>query len=495
LEGRELPGLEVIDLETLGALARESALRLEPLLAGARVLVARDGPSVSIVSEARRALTRDLDRLVRSIAGSSSLPELFVAEGLLVALDATGRPSFDALRRALSGGNDRDILLILCDLLRERDLDLSAEELGVRRARLDSWRALPASVTVMTRLGDDLELARRAMLEVKLEGLVARPSGPRAERGSTCFVASREPADAAGARSLSPAPKLTNTTKVLFPRDGLTKQDLFAYYADVARVMLPFMAKRPIVLQRWPDGIDDFMWYQHRVPPRAPDYLRVLPLEGNRRIAIDGADALLWLVNQAAITFHGFVSREGSFDHPDWLVLDLDPPDEAAWPNVVEVALALRKLLDLLEVESVVKTSGQKGLHVLVPLAPRQVAGQVKLAGRYIADLLERLLPELTTQETDREKRRGRIFLDANQGYLGKTLVLPYSVRGVDGAPVSTPLRWDEVTPALAPRAFDLRTMRARLDRQGDLAHPLLAGRADVTRLLERLVPTGSIGP
>jgi bifunctional non-homologous end joining protein LigD len=154
-------------------------------------------------------------------------------------------------------------------------------------------------------------------------------------------------------------------------------------------------------------------------------------------------------VNQAAIAFHGFVSREGSFEHPDWLVLDLDPPEESAWPRVVEVARALRKLLDLLEVESVVKTSGQKGLHVLVPLAAGQSAAQVRLAGRRIADLLERLLPTETTQEIDREKRRGRIFLDANQGFLGKTLVLPYSVRGVDGAPVSTPLRWDEVTPAL----------------------------------------------
>jgi bifunctional non-homologous end joining protein LigD len=114
----------------------------------------------------------------------------------------------------------------------------------------------------------------------------------------------------------------------------------------------------------------------------------------------------------------------------------------------------------------------------------------VRLAGRRIADLLERLLPTETTQEIDREKRRGRIFLDANQGFLGKTLVLPYSVRGVDGAPVSTPLRWDEVTPASTPRGFDLKTTRARLERVGDLAAGLLSGKVEVGRLLARL-PAG----
>jgi bifunctional non-homologous end joining protein LigD len=229
------------------------------------------------------------------------------------------------------------------------------------------------------------------------------------------------------------------------------------------------------------------MWYQHRVPPRAPDYVRVIPVEGNRRIGVDGVDALLWLVNQAAITFHGFASREGSLEHPDWLLLDLDPPDDGAWPRVVKVALALRKMLELLEVESVLKTSGQKGLHVVVPLASGQRAAEVKLAARRISELLHALLPQDTTLETEREKRQGRVFLDANQGYVGKTLVLPYSARGVDGAPVSTPLRWDELSATVPPGSFTIRTLRARLDRVGDLAAGLGSGSVQVARLLERL--------
>ena len=484
-EAVRLPPIESVKLEDLRECARQSNLVFEPLLAGARVLVARTKDSVAILTEAKRSLTRELEGLVRTVAASAALPEVFIAEGLLVALDPTGRPSLEALRRSLVNGS-RDVLLILRDVLRVGDEDVSRQSYAARRAHLTQWSGLPPAITVMTCLGEDFELARRAMGDVRLDGLVARPSGA-ASADSVCLVARAQASSVVPVTSLSPAPQLTNATKVLFPRDGFAKQDLFSYYREVAPVLLPLVSQRPVVLQRWPDGIDEFRWYQHRVPPRAPDYLRVMPIEGNRRIAIDNLDALLWLVNQAAITFHGFVSRELSLQHPDWIVLDLDPPDEGAWARVVAVALAIRKLLELIEVESIVKTSGQKGLHILIPLAPRQDAGEVKLAAGRIADLIERLLPSDTTQETDREKRRGRVLLDANQGFVGKTLVLPYSVRGVDGAPVSTPLRWDEVTPSLSPRAFGMRAMCARLEREGDLASGLLTGRAEVGRVLARL--------
>lgn len=482
VENAQFVPREVLELEALRALSRTTQFVFEPLLAGARVLVAKDGVSVHVVNEAKRSLTRELGRLVAAIAACEAFPATIVLDATLVALDASGKPSLDALARALQAGSDRELLLVVTDVLRVGEQDLADEAPHVRRSRLGPC-TLPPHITWMTSLGEDFELAHRAMTSVGLDGLVARPTKP----GLACIVAVREPATPIAPRSLSPAPKLSNPSKVLFPRDGLTKKDLFAYYADVAEFLLPLMADRPVVLQRWPDGIDEFMWFQHRVPPRAPDYVRVLPIEGNRRIAIDGSDALLWLVNQAAITFHGFVSRASSLTHPDWLVVDLDPPDTSAWPRVIQVALSIRKLLDLLEVTSVVKTSGQKGLHVLVPLAAKQDAATVKLAARGIVDLIERLLPSDTTQEMDREKRRGRIFLDASQGHVGKTLVLPYSVRGVDGATVSAPLSWDEVTPSLDPRAFGVRSMRARLDRRGDLARPLSHGEADVRRLLDRL--------
>src|SRR6185436_13681112 len=110
-------------------------------------------------------------------------------------------------------------------------------------------------------------------------------------------------------RSLSAAPGVTNKDKVMFPKDGYTKTDVVGYYAEIAEAILPYMKDRAIVCQRWPDGIDDFTWYQHRVPPRAPDYLKAVWIEGNRRIVIENANALLWMVNQAALTFHGWASR------------------------------------------------------------------------------------------------------------------------------------------------------------------------------------------
>ena len=490
-EGAQLPLIEMVDLEVLRERTSGARFVFEPLLAGVRVLIARQGDAVHIVSEAKRSLTRELASRAKAIA-VSSLPELFVLEALLVALDERGRPSLDGLKLAMQEGREQDLLLIVRDLLREGDGPASQLSYEQRRARLASFCELPAGMTLIPQLGADFVAAERALLAVGLDGLVARPAD---EGAGSWLVAHRLPAAARSLTSrsptsLSPAPKLTNATKVLFPRDGLSKQDLFGYYADVAPLLLPLMANRPLVLQRWPDGIDEFMWYQHRVPPRAPDYLRALMIEGNRRIAVDNAEALLWLVNQAAITFHGFVCREHSLLHPDWLVLDLDPPDASSWARVATVALAIRKLLELLEVESVVKNSGQKGLHIVVPLAAKQEAASVKLVARRLADLIERLLPNETTQESEREKRRGRIFLDTNQGHVGKTLVLPYSLRGADGATVSTPLRWSEVTPSLDPRAFCLRTLRARLDREGDLAHPLLHGKTEVEPLLARLEAT-----
>ena len=173
-------------------------------------------------------------------------------------------------------------------------------------------------------------------------------------------------------RSLSAPGKISNPKKVLYPRDGFTKTAISEYYADIAPVLLPYLEDRPIVAQRWPDGIDEFTWYQHRVPPRAPDYVRAVFIDGNRRILLPNRDALLWMVNLAALTLARLGESVGSLDQPDWVVIDLDPGEKTKWSETIEVALAVRRLLELVELESVVKTSGQKGLHVLIPIAKGQ---------------------------------------------------------------------------------------------------------------------------
>jgi bifunctional non-homologous end joining protein LigD len=329
------------------------------------------------------------------------------------------------------------------------------------------------------------------------------------------------------ARNLSPPADLTNPDKVLYPRDGLRKLDVAAYYRDVAPVLLPLLRERPVVCQRWPDGIDDFTWYQHRMPPKAPDYLRSVWIDvvedaadprfvsraeraaredkarrraaldpeparpagprRDRRIVIDETEGLLYMVNQAALTFHGWASRVGTLDEPDWAIFDLDPPEGAPFSSLVEIAEALRKLLEMLGLESHPKTSGQKGLHVLVPLGPGHTIDTVQRFAEGVARVVAHTLPTRVTLETERDKRGGRVYLDHGQTFRGKTLVMPYSLRAVDGAPASTPLRWDELGPRLDPRAFTLRTLRARLDRVGDLAAALLDGRQALGPALAKL--------
>ncbi|MEM9691964.1 MAG: non-homologous end-joining DNA ligase [Myxococcota bacterium] len=293
--------------------------------------------------------------------------------------------------------------------------------------------------------------------------------------------------DRIGDRSLSPAPSVTNPDKVLYPRDGLTKTDIVDYYRTVAPVLLRHAADRPVVGQRWPDGIDEFTWYQHRVPPRAPDYLPATWVEGDRRIVLRGEQALLWLVNQAVITFHSWASRVDALAYPDWVIFDLDPGADTRWPTVVEVARAVRRALELLELPTVVKTSGQAGLHVLVPLRRGPTGERVQRFASLIAGTVARLLPDRVSDSPLPEVRRGRLYLDHLQGFVGKALVMPYSLRAVDGAPVSTPLRWEEVDATLDPRALGRREVLGRLERYGDLAAPLLEGGVDLEPALDKL--------
>jgi bifunctional non-homologous end joining protein LigD len=168
-------------------------------------------------------------------------------------------------------------------------------------------------------------------------------------------------------------------------------------------------------------------------------------------------------------------------------MIDLDPGDSATWwEDMIEIALAVRRTLELLELPSVVKTSGNRGLHILVPIGPGHTFAQTEELGTRIADLLIRLMPDKITVENEKEKRKGRLLFDVKQ-FIAKTLVSPYSLRASDAAPVSTPITWAEVTTKLSAKTFNLRTLRARLDKYGDLAEPLLDGSAQLAPALAKL--------
>jgi bifunctional non-homologous end joining protein LigD len=455
---------------------------VEPAWDGHRLLATRAGGAIRLAAADTRDWTRTFTTITRALDKLAA--KRVAIDGVACVLDERGVPTFERLRAAVArGAAVSDAVLMCWDLLWLDDEDLRARPLAERRRRLSALLAgAPPALMLSQTLDGPLPRVLAAAASLGLRGVVARAAdGHYSARW--CGIGDR-PIE--WQRSLSAPPPLSNADKVLYPRDGICKREIRDYYAAVAPVLVPHLADRPVVVQRWPDGIDEFDWYQHRVPPRAPDYLRAAWVDGVRRIVLDNADALLWMVNQAGLTYHGFASRLSTLAEPDYAMIDLDPGERTRWADTIAVALAVRQTLELLELPSVVKTSGQRGLHVLVPLAPGHAFEQAETCAREIAMLIVRLMPDRTTLEADKEARRGRLLVDTKQ-YQAKTLVVPYSLRAVDGAPVSTPLAWDEVTPALDPRAFSLRTARARIDERGDLAAPLLAGSARLEAALARL--------
>ncbi len=483
-------------LAHIGAGTDQAHDYVEPAWDGHRVLATRSGIDTRLAALDFRDWTATFPLIARALGRLASTQ--LAIDGVVCVLDERGAPSYEHLRAAVARTNHVTSAVLICwDLLWDGEEDLRSLPLSARRARLATLLAgAPQPLMSSEALPGTVARVLVAAKQLGLRGVVARST--KGDYAATWHAHSidataplpgeaKQPSDGAVMRpidfrrSLSPPPPLSNADKVLYPRDAICKRDIVGYYRDVAPVILPYLLDRPAVIQRWPDGIDEFDWYQHRVPPRAPDYIRAAWVDGVRRIVIENGDALLWLVNQAGLTYHAFGSRLASIEEPDWAMIDLDPGDRANWfAEMIEVALAVRRTLELLELPSVVKTSGQRGLHILVPLAPGHTFADAEAFGRGIATLLLGLLPDKVTLENEKEKRFGRLLVDHKQ-FMAKTLVAPYSLRAADGATVSTPIAWAEVSPRLDPKTFTLKTLRARLDKVGDLAAPLVDKRAGVS--------------
>jgi bifunctional non-homologous end joining protein LigD len=267
---------------------------------------------------------------------------------------------------------------------------------------------------------------------------------------------------------------LTHPDRVLYPRDRITKQEIAAYYAAVAKPMLAALADRPVALEHWNDGIDGPSWFQQNIGNEARPWMRLAetPTRTSRRavrhLIVDRPETLQWLAQHSVLTLHMWASRVGQLESPDWVVFDLDPAKGRGIEQAIEPALVLRGLFERLSLPSVVKTSGKRGLHVLVPLQAGHAHQQAVAFAESITQAVARELPGVTVERA-LGKRRGRLYLDAYQNGYGKTIVAPYSPRALDGAPVSAPLAWDEVTPRLDPGCFTVRTMPQRLAKVGDL--------------------------
>jgi bifunctional non-homologous end joining protein LigD len=289
--------------------------------------------------------------------------------------------------------------------------------------------------------------------------------------------------------------KLSNLDKLFWPDEGITKGDLLAYYRDVAPVLVPHLRNRPFTMKRYPDGWQGKFFFQKDAPSHMPDWIPRAPFpastrEGEKRIIdyplVNDDLALLWAVNMGCIDMNAWTSRADRPDRPDWIVFDLDPSADVGFPEVIEVALLVKQLLDLAGLESFPKTSGSRGIHVLVPIARRQGFDATRSFAAVIAGALERAHPGLVTTEWTKRKRRG-VLVDANQNGPGKTTATVYSVRPRAGAPVSTPLAWDEVREGLDPAAFTFDEVRTRIARHGDLFEPVLTLRQSLAAALKAI--------
>ena len=280
--------------------------------------------------------------------------------------------------------------------------------------------------------------------------------------------------------------RLTNLDKVLWPRSGATKRDVIAYYSDVAPVLLPHLAARPLTVRRFPDGVDGITWHQNECRGE-PEWFPVFETSGRggRRLrfcVVDGVASLIWLANQAAIELHPFGWRIESPRRPRSLVFDLDPGPPAGLLEAARVALLLRDLLGELGLDCFVKVSGSVGVHVHVP---SERTGRAKKLAREIAEALARRYPEQVVAEMDRRLRTAKVYVDWLQNDPSRQMVSAYSLRGMPWPTVAAPLKWDEVEEAAESARPEQLTVlmedvSERLGRYGDIFEPLLeAERSD----------------
>jgi bifunctional non-homologous end joining protein LigD len=289
--------------------------------------------------------------------------------------------------------------------------------------------------------------------------------------------------------------KLSNLDKPFWPDEGITKGDLVGYYRELAPVLVPHLRNRPFTMKRYPDGWQGKHFFQKDAPKHMPEWIPRAPFpastrEGEKRIVdyalVNDDLALLWMANMGCIDLHAWMSRADKPDRPDWVLFDLDPSEGVGFAETVEVALLVRAALELVGLNSFPKTSGSRGIHVLVPIARRHTFTQAHEFASVIAGGLARAHPGLVTTEWTKSKRRG-VLVDANQNGPGRTTACVYSVRPRAGAPVSTPLRWGEVSSSLDPAAFTMDAVIDRVAREGDLFAGVLEGGQSLAQALRLL--------
>ncbi len=287
--------------------------------------------------------------------------------------------------------------------------------------------------------------------------------------------------------------KFTNLDKVYWPDEGYTKRDMLNYYYQVAPLMLPYMMDRPQTLNRFPNGIKGQSFYQKDVTGKVPDWVETYRYfsEGDKRekhfMVCTNEAGLLYMASLGCIELNPWSSRTDKPDHPDWCVIDLDPGDQTSFDQVIEAALVTRDVLDTLEVSGFCKTSGSTGLHIYIPLGAKYTYEDSKEFARSIARIVHSQLPRFTTIDRKLSDRGGRMYIDFLQNRPQATLAGPYALRPKPGAPVSTPLHWDEVKKGLRVLDFTIANVIDRFKETGDLFQGVLGEGIDLEKAVSAI--------
>ncbi len=266
--------------------------------------------------------------------------------------------------------------------------------------------------------------------------------------------------------------QVSNLEKVLFPDDQITKMDLINYYRKISAVMIPHLRNRPLTMQRYPDGIQDEGFYQKDIPGYFPPWIQRATLdkrEGGEitHVLANDQETLVFLANQACITYHIGLSTQDHINQPDKMIFDLDPPD-GRFDLVSKAAWAIKGVLNHVKLDPYLMSTGSRGVHVVVPIIPDFSFNDIRALAKAVAEFVSRENNRDFTTEMEKKNRGNRVFIDYLRNAYGQTSVAPYSIRSMSGAPVATPLEWDELTSGFNPRKYSMANIFRRLGQKED---------------------------
>jgi len=267
---------------------------------------------------------------------------------------------------------------------------------------------------------------------------------------------------------------LSKPGKELFPEAGITKSGVNDYYRKIWKYVKPYAEDRPMVLQRFPDGINEEGFFQKKVPVYFPEWIDTIEVDVKKENAkedyvnCNSEETIVYLSNQACLTMHVWLSKKKNLDKPDRMAFDFDPEDDD-FEKVRKAALALKELLGRGNIPCFPMTTGSRGLHVIIPLKAENDYDEVRELARQIAEKIAEKDKKIFTTETSKNKRKNRVFIDYLRNAYGQTTVLPYSLRALAEAPVAVPLSWDEVNDKdLQPRKYSIKNIFRRLSQKQD---------------------------